>query len=268
MHKALRERRPPIPCTHACVKEWWKKYRAAGASEGIKTAKEFEDKYGKAVRHLASQYPTSYKFSKALREMDSPLYVSDGIAKEWLRKFGGQSDLRNIDSAGHLEMECGERIRDHEALAADELASWLLREHKVSVPSRVCQTWLTRDWSSSGRLLTADSVEEAAGERLRLREYGHCFADDDSAQQLSHVLGESQPSLHVSVLVLRQWHTKFHPDSRPLEYATVRALEEAIGEELRAVYDGLDCRALRSALGMRRKAVLVSKQVCDTWCNS
>ena len=69
----------------------------------------------------------------------------------------------------------------------------LRREHEVSAPARVCETWLSREWSSSGGLYTTAAVEEALGERLRLNQYRQEFTTDDSAKVLSQVLSESQP---------------------------------------------------------------------------
>jgi len=82
----------------------------------------------------------------------------------------------------------------------------LISEAKVSVPCRICQHWLTKDWSSSGKLLTIEAVEEACGERLRLRQYSGQFANDEQAQSMSEILKESDPPLHVSNLLLRQWY--------------------------------------------------------------
>ena len=61
LHKALTERRPPIVVTHGTVKEWVKKYKVAGDAEPLKSAQDFEDKYGDSIRHLAVEYPTAYK---------------------------------------------------------------------------------------------------------------------------------------------------------------------------------------------------------------
>ena len=79
------------------------------------------------------------------------------------------------------------------------------------------------------------------------------------------MLLESQPPVRVSGLVLRQWYTKYHPDSGPAECETAAALEEAMGESLRSQYAGLGYKALCKALGQRRKVVMASEQVCRTW---
>ena len=142
---------------------------------------------------------------------------------------------------------------DVEPSNGDELASWLLRELHVSAPVQVCQQYLNTTWSSAGRILTPQGLESAAGERLRLLEYAQEVGDDDSAQRLALVLAEGQPALRVSALLLRQWYTKYHPDSGSLSYSTAEELETALGMELRTVYHDLGYRPLREALGKRRK---------------
>ena len=104
------------------------------------------------------------------------------------------------------------------------------------------------------------------GERLRLNQYRESFADDAAAQVLSQLLSESDPPVTVSGMVLRQWYVKYHPDSGPLQYDTAQSLNEALGEHMRAVYPGMKYKSLCTALRMRRKAVLVSRQVARTWC--
>ena len=59
------------------------------------------------------------------------------------------------------------------------------------------------------------------------------FLNDASAQQLSDVFSESYLFVNVSALMLRQWYTKYHPDSGPLRYETADDLEEALGKHLR-----------------------------------
>ena len=114
--------------------------------------------------------------------------------------------------------------------------------------------------------MTVDALEEATGERLRLQEFTEKFLSDATAGEIAVLLAESQPPLHVSVLILRQWYTKYHPDSGALSYDTVEALENALGDELRSKYGGMKYRQLQTTLGKRRKAVLVSKKVCEMWC--
>ena len=79
------------------------------------------------------------------------------------------------------------------------------------------------------------------------------------------MLLESQPPVRVSALVLRQWYSQYHPASGSVRFATADALEEGMGDELRAKYAGLKDRALVTALSQRRKAVDVSRQVCVSW---
>ena len=139
-------------------------------------------------------------------------------ATTWLHKYGTAEPITQINSAGHLEQCVGQRIRDDDAantLDAEALSNWVYTSASVSASVRVCQTWLSKEWSSSGKLLDPVSVEAALGDRLRLGEYKHRFGDDASAQRMSEDLAEEQPPVSVAALILRQWYTKYHPDSGP-----------------------------------------------------
>ena len=121
------------------------------------------------------------------------MLVSDAIAGRWLRVYCGINVRSKVDNAAHLERDWGARIREHlagEGMEPGALANWMRATFEVSVPSRVCQAWLTRDWASSGKLLVCDAVENGCGDRLRLAEYKHSFVDDAAAQALSEVLRE------------------------------------------------------------------------------
>ena len=82
---------------------------------------------------------------------------------------------------------------------------------------------------------------------------------------MADLLREQQPPVRVSALVLRQWYAKYHPDSDPLRYDSVAELEDGMGDALRRDYAGLRYKALRTALGKRRKVVLVPQKVCQSW---
>jgi len=74
--------------------------------------------------------------------------------------------VRNVDSAGHLELFCGQRVRNDaaaQALDGEALAKWLRNEASVSVSARTCVHWRSKDWSTSGKLLTPESIEEDQG---------------------------------------------------------------------------------------------------------
>ena len=140
----------------------------------ITSTDELEREWGDSIRHLAQEQPTAYLLCQALRKLSPPILVSDAIAGRWLRDHGGVQVKSKADSAGHLEMHWGARIREHLAGGGIEpgaLANWMLTTLGVSVPTRVCQTWLTRDWASSGKLLLCQDVEAQLGDRLRLAEY-------------------------------------------------------------------------------------------------
>jgi hypothetical protein len=255
LHSALSRRKPPIDVSMATVKTWWEKYKHGEIQYSVSNSKELQDKYGDIVRVLAVNKSSAYLLVRALRDREPAVYISDEVAKQWFKKY---FDLSQIDNAGHLESRYGELLREHmkqHSLDATGVSQWLVGRHQVSVPARICQHWLAKDWSSSGMLMTIEAVEESIGMRLRLDEYRHQLADDASAQELSLVFSESQPAVLVSGLLLRQWYTKYHPDSGPIKYDTVESLEEAQGDHLRSVYPGMAYKVLRTALGMRRKVV-------------
>ena len=195
--------------TAGVVKQWWSKYRVSEGEVRLTSAAELEELYGETIRHYALEHPTAFKLCKALRERSPPICISDSGAKQWLRSYGGQAVIANVNSAGHLEMRYGDRIRTNMPFnSPDALASWLLSDVKVSAPARVCQHWLNKDWSSSGKLLSIEAVDEHCGERLRLDQYRHCFLSDESAQTMAEILKESSPPFTVSALLLRQWYVR------------------------------------------------------------
>ncbi len=268
LHQALVRTYPTLKVSHGCVKNWWQKYKVVDPAHQVSTVEELEEKHGSRIRPLATENNTYFKLCRALRDLDPPVYIGDKVAENWLRRHGPHGDLTYVDSAGHLETSYGQRIREDgpgNDVTSEVLRAWLFDTHSVSVPARVCKKWLETEWSSSGKLLSPTAVEQSIGERLRLNEYKHKFVDDAAAQTLVMQLAESQPPVSVSVVILRQWYTKYHPDSGPLRYDTAQTLEEAMGDHMRRVYTELGYRPLRAALSQRRKAVLVSKKVIESW---
>ena len=55
-------------------------------------------------------HAAAFKLCKALRLRTPAVYYSDGVAKSWLKKYS--TELRFINTAGHLELICGARIRE------------------------------------------------------------------------------------------------------------------------------------------------------------
>ena len=47
------------------------------------------------------------------------------------------------------------------------------------------QSWQGKDWSTSGKYLSIQAVEETLGDLLRLEQYRHCFDDDAAAAALA-----------------------------------------------------------------------------------
>ena len=172
---------------------------------------------------------TAYTLCRAMLTATPPLRVTDGIAKEWLRRYG--QGLQYINSAGHLEMRCGDRIRlilATDVMDAAGLRLWLREHVAVDVSEVTCRTWLSRDWSSSGRLLSIAEVERCLGARLRLPVHVESFSAA-GADALAVSLLEGQPSVQVSLMLLRHCYARYHPASGPLEIHSVKDLEEVVG---------------------------------------
>ena len=158
-------------------------YLQAPSEAGVRlhSAEELESGFGHRIRHLGQEHPTAYLLCQALAKLETPVRVSDAIARKWLRQYCGITVRTQIDNAGHLELDSGARIREHlagAAIAPGDLSNWLLTTAAVSVPTRVCQHWLTRDWASSGELLVPQAVEQELGDKLRLGEYKQSFGDE------------------------------------------------------------------------------------------
>ena len=211
--------------------------------------------------------PTPFLLCASLLRRQPPVLVSITIAKHWLRLHAGVRVQSRIENADELERDWGSSIREYFLADVDPivLARWMLTTSGVSVPSRVCETWLARDWATAGGLVVCHAVEEQLGERLRLEEFRACFVDYASAKALSEVLRERQPPVRVPAHVLCQWYSKYHPDSPTQRYHTSCALEDDMGDDLRRDYAGLGYQALQTALGKRRKIIQVSASVCRRW---
>ena len=125
-------------------------------------------------------HPTLDLLGKFLRDRNPSVLVTDSIARRWLESHGGIRAAKRIESAIHLELSWGDCIRSDcaEGITADGLSYWMLATHNVTVSKRTCQTWLDRDWRTSEKLYRPEAVEAELGDRLRLVEYKHQFADE------------------------------------------------------------------------------------------
>ena len=154
LHSALSKRTPPIAVSMATVKTWWLKYKHGEIQFSASSGKELQDKYSEFVTTLAVNNSSAYLLVKALRDRDPAVHISDGVAKQWLNTY---FKLSQIDNAGHLESRYGDLLQEHmkqDPLDPIGVSQWLVGQHQVSVPARICQHWLAKDWSSSGMLMT------------------------------------------------------------------------------------------------------------------
>ena len=198
-------RQPPIVVSSAAVKVWWGKHKVMAGTEGIQSAKRLEELHGDSIRPIALEHNSAYKLCRVLSQRQPPIFVTDGVAKQWLRQFGPSGQLKYIDNAGHLESEYGERIRLHfgvETVDSNKLLEWLFRVHSVSAPMRVCQKWSTTSYSTGNKLLSADAVHQTLGECLVLQQYSECFRSEEAATELSQTLAESATPAYVSASII------------------------------------------------------------------
>ena len=233
---ALLARQPPIDVPRGVLEQWLKRKSIKPPdSITVSSTNELEEKYGAVVRLLVAEHATAYKLCKALRSQTPAVYCTDGIAKEWINKFG--TPLQRILTAGHLELICGARIREAGKwdLEAPDLKVWIQTQYSIEASESTCQVWRSTVYSTSGKILSIDAVEEQIGERLRLSQYEDQFTED-LAPTLAEVLQESQPSVLVAPLLLRQWYTKFHLDSGPLHIHSAEGLEQYLGDDIRMLY--------------------------------
>ena len=84
---------------------------------------------------------------------------------------------------------------------------------------------------------------------------------------MAEVLLETQPPVAVTVLLLRQWYAKYHPDSGPMQIGTAVELEEYLGDDIRREYPYFKSRVLHGVLQRRKRPVLLDHQVVRTWLN-
>ena len=204
LQTALAGRQPPIVVSHGALRQWVKRRVKSADAITVSSADDLQEKYGALVKSLVLENATAYEVCQALRSQTPPISCTDGIAKGWFKKYG--ASLKCIDTAGHLELHCGSRIRedDKASLEAPQFRAWLQTELLVDASVSTCQTWRIKDWSTSGKLLSIDAVEEAIGARLRLDQYKQNFIAD-AFNTMVQVLAESSPPVAVDPLLLRQW---------------------------------------------------------------
>ena len=142
---ALAARKPPIVVSRAVLEQWMKRSIKPADAITVSSSEDLQEKYGDLAKGLVAVHATAYKLCQALRAQSPAVYCSDGIAKQWIKKYG--SELKYINSAGHLELHCGSRIRENDRglLQAPELKVWLQTTLLVdaSADNAVCRHTLS-----------------------------------------------------------------------------------------------------------------------------
>ena len=146
LHKAL-QTLVPNGITIGAVKTWWDVYRTVEGVDRIGSAQELQDMHGDSIAHMAQECKTPFKLCAKLRKRQPPIFISNSIAKQWLKDFG-IGDTKRIESAGHLQMECGEKLRENMPfVSSEEVSSFLLRELQIVCAPCICRAWMDREGS-------------------------------------------------------------------------------------------------------------------------
>ena len=213
LRKALEDRHPTVNVSVGVLKVWLATKNIPEEAVKVSSCTELQEQYGKVLKSLAEENPTAYKLCIALKRRSPPVCITEGIAKEWFKRHCGE--LQYINSAGHLELVCGARIREAKDTAdmePTELMVWLRRNLSVDATVSTCQTWRDEDWSSTKKLLSIQDVEIHIGQRLRLPRYNYSFTEE-AAPVLAGSFAEDEPPVLVQAQLLRQWYAKHHPNS-------------------------------------------------------
>ena len=163
LQRALGVRKPPIVVSEAMLKVWFQTQRMPVNALKVSSAQDLHEKCGSFLVSLAAEHHTAYKLGRALKERDPPVFVSDGVLKQWLQRY---CNAEPVFSAAHLELKFGARIREHEearGMDAAGLRVWLRTDLKVDASERTCQTWRIREWSTADKLLCISDIEAPFG---------------------------------------------------------------------------------------------------------
>jgi len=181
LKKKLRDRVPPLYVSQGVLVKWIQDYRRIGLS--IESVESLEQQYGDTIRAQPwEKRQTAFKLmNHILPKLQPPVSISVPIADTWLKQHGGVLELKRVENAKHLETWYGARIREDpeaRAMGSEALSIWLAKSLSVKATAITCQTWLTKDWSSSEKLLPAQAVERELGHKLRFPQYEERFGED------------------------------------------------------------------------------------------
>ena len=165
LRTVLLQRHPQIDVPAGVLRQWLKRSVKPADAITVSSAEDLQEKYGDLVKGLVLVHATAYRLCQAFRLQSPAVYCSDGIAKQWIKKYG--TELQYINSAGHLELMFGARIREDDKAQLDAPQLKVLLQTALSVDASVstCQTWRCREWSTSGKssVSTPSSKRSAIG---------------------------------------------------------------------------------------------------------
>ena len=109
LSKALEKRKPPIFVTDGVLRNWFANCRIPADAVKVSSALDLNEKCGTFLGALAANNSSAFLLGRALKTRTPPVYATDGVLKEWFRRY---FDAEPVNSAGHLELKVGDRIRE------------------------------------------------------------------------------------------------------------------------------------------------------------
>ena len=99
LRTVLLQRHPPIDVPDGVLRQWLKRSIKPADAITVSSSDDLQEKYGDLVKGLVLVHANAYRLCQALRAQSPAVYCSDGIAKQWTKKYG--SELKCINTAGH-----------------------------------------------------------------------------------------------------------------------------------------------------------------------
>ena len=100
---ALENRQPPIRVSDGLLKVWLAKTGLPEGAVKVSSCAELQEHYGDVLEVLAAETSSSYTLCSALKKRTPPVYVTDGVAKQWFKRCRG--DLQWINYRKQVSLQ-------------------------------------------------------------------------------------------------------------------------------------------------------------------
>ena len=110
----------------------------------MRSTRDLQEQCGDFIGQLAVESTSAEKLGRVLKARSPSTHTTDGVIAQWFRQ---SLDFVPVNLPRHLELKCGERVRDgsQEALACDAkvLRVWASSNVERECVERTCQTCVT-----------------------------------------------------------------------------------------------------------------------------